>query len=250
MALWGGFGGNSFWGNVGLGDPRRRHSFSAGLMGIAQGLLSERSGEGWAPALGRGFGQARANVVASREELQAEQDREKQEALSAYMREQALDPQTNPYDRQMFEVASQLGSAQQGSFLAQMYSAGAGARQAELSRGWRQIDARTAREESDRLTTERQKAAEGRRAETKAGLFTEQEKQKAAAINLHQTGQDPRATAFLGLNPGDPLPKELNDFYQDYLKRTGLAQMLEAAFDASRGGGAPVTNPLGSLDGQ
>ena len=71
-----------FW-----GDDRKRAGFSGQLMGLAQGLLSQRRGENWGSALGRGFGQAGY----MKSQRQGDYDKNEQRLRSEAEREYASD---------------------------------------------------------------------------------------------------------------------------------------------------------------
>ncbi len=71
-----------FW-----GDDRKRAGLSGQMMGIAQGLLSQRRGENWGQALGRGFGQASS----MRSQRQGDYDKNEQRLRSETEREYASD---------------------------------------------------------------------------------------------------------------------------------------------------------------
>ena len=70
--LFGSAGGNGF-----LSDPYDRATFSGSLMGLAQGLLSQRPGEGVGAALGRGFGLAGSEAENARRAVTKKGDRKR-----------------------------------------------------------------------------------------------------------------------------------------------------------------------------
>ncbi len=143
--LWGGVGGDSFWGHVGLGDAQRRGSVSAGLLGIGQGLLSQRPGESWASALGRGIGAAGQLSRQSREDYREAEEADKARKLREYWSDRAGEAETSPEDQEMFRVMAMLPEGQQAAVFAQVYGAKARGRQSAINREARGEDAEAMR---------------------------------------------------------------------------------------------------------
>jgi hypothetical protein len=225
--LWGGIGGDSFWGTVGLGDSDNRYTLSQGMMGIAQGLLSERQGEGWGAALGRGFGQAQRNTKEAHREIEFREEERRQDDLRTFMAGLAADPNNTPEDAAILDTAAKLGGAPGGSIVAQWYAQNQANRNYERRRGSREADAK----DLIRFRTEQSEDKQIRREERDLNTMEGQNEQQEALI-LGHIRRDPQASAMLGLQVGSPLPPELDKFYKEMLKRTPKAQFEGAIYDA------------------
>lgn len=234
--IWGGVGGDQLWSKVGLGNSQRRGTISAGMMGIAQGLLSERPGEGWAPGLGRGLGYAQQNVESFQDQSRQEDEDRREDNLRYYMMDQSTNPENTFYEQQMFEVGANLGMGQMGSFMGQMYAGRAAQDAASLARTNRQVDAKTNAERSDRLIRDRQVDAEGRKSQKPE----EKSDQLAALLELHLSGREPEVSAGFGLEPGQQLPDDLRAFLEERNKRypdKAFMDEIYRRFQMGRGGG-------------
>ena len=241
--LWGSAGGNGF-----MSDPRQRAGLSGTMIGLAQGLLSQQQGEGWASALGRGFGQAGA----LQRQYQGDFDKDEQSMREQAMRDdftRMANEATDPREKQMYEIMANAGAGQAAQLFGQSYMAENAAVAAE-DRRLRSLEDSIARGVTERREKEQtQIRGERRREDLRAERPEVQEAQAAIAIrrikNEDPANPELELRAALGLGPTEPLPPRL-------LERMAVAEGTPAlkflinqilGFNPAGGEGNPTDMP-------
>lgn len=108
------------WDLAGLGDNRDRYVASQGLMGIAQGLLSQGPRENWGQALGRGFGQSTRYTDHARNVVDSETQRIRDEEMREYFAAESVNPARSDKDRMILKSMSMANTQHSGMLLAAM----------------------------------------------------------------------------------------------------------------------------------
>jgi hypothetical protein len=226
----GGPGSGGIWGGVPgmdrlIPDKGNRYRFGNAMIGLGQGLMSQRPGENWAGALGRGFNQARANMESAEDDLEREREKARQDSLRHYMLQRSQDPSLSQTDRDMMNVGSMLGPNQAGSLVSQLYSAEQNRLSQQRARKDRLADSAYNRNESALLRDESYAA----RLEMKAATPKGQNDAHYQAIMGALRG-DAASREVLGI-PADAkaLPPEHRAFLQEYRKQNQMQRLEDEA---------------------